>query len=268
MKTGQTRELAGGKLIYDEPADNVARLRIDNPDKRGALDHEILDTLAREVPRIAARCLIVTGSGEVFSAGYDIGGLPEDRFAEEAEKLVAHPFTEAIAAIEEFPYPTIGALNGHTIGGGLELALACDLRVCSSAAKLGMPPAKLGLVYSHAGLDKFLQVIGAARTRELFFTAINIDAGRAMDWGLVNSVFEAGQVGSESLTLAATVAANAPLSLTGNKRMIRTLLTHAPLDPAVEAELVELRRRCFLSDDFREGVEAFAQERPPRWSGR
>ncbi|MGH2905970.1 MAG: enoyl-CoA hydratase/isomerase family protein [Solirubrobacterales bacterium] len=262
-----TRELASGKLVYDEPSAHVARLRIDNPEKRGALDHEILDALAAEVPKIEARCLILTGSGEVFSAGYDIGGLPEDRFAEEAEKLVAHPFTEAITAIEEFPYPTIGALNGHTIGGGLELALSTDIRLCSDGARLGMPPAKLGLVYSHAGLDKFIQVIGPARTRELFFTAQNIAAGRALKWGLVNHVMPADQVADESLAMASRIAANAPLSLLGNKYVINMLLKHAPIDPEVEAELVQLRRECFLSDDFREGVKAFAEKRPPNWSG-
>lgn len=262
------RALADGKLLFDEPVEHVARLRIANPEKRGALDHQILDAISNEVPGIQARCLIITGTGPVFSAGYDIGGLPEDGFSEAAEKLVAHPFTEAIAAIEEFPYPTIAALNGHTIGGGLELALSCDLRVCADDAKLGMPPAKLGLVYSHAGLDKFIQTIGPARTSELFYSAINIDAGKALAWGLVNDVHESEAVGEAALSLATTIAANAPMSLTGNKRVIRTLLAHAPIDPELEAELVELRRRCFLSEDFREGVRAFAEKRPPHWRGR
>jgi enoyl-CoA hydratase/carnithine racemase len=261
------RRLADGKLVYDEPAEHVARLRIFNPEKRGALDHQILDAIASELPRIQARCLIVTGTGEVFSAGYDIGGLPQDRFAVEAEKLVAHPFTEAITAIEQFPYPTVAALNGHTIGGGLELALSCDLRVCASTAKLGMPPAKLGLVYGHAGLNKFIQTIGPSRTGELFYSAININADKALQWGLVNEVRDNHELASAALALASTIAANAPLSLTGNKHVIRTLLAHSPIDPAIEAELAELRRSCFLSDDFREGVSAFAEKRPPRWTG-
>ncbi|MFY9488712.1 MAG: enoyl-CoA hydratase-related protein [Solirubrobacterales bacterium] len=268
MSAAETSELASGKLIYDEPGDHVARLRIVNPEKRGALDHEILDAFAREVPKIEARCLLITGTGNVFSAGYDIGGLPEDRFAEEAEKLVAHPFTEAITAIEAFPYPTVGALNGHTIGGGLELALSCDIRVCADGARLGMPPGKLGLVYSHAGLDKFIQVIGPARTNELFFTAANITADQAESWGLVNRVLHPDVLEAEALDLAEAIAANAPLSLAGNKRVIRALLTHPPLDAELESELVELRRRCFLSDDFREGVQAFGEKRPPRWSGK
>ncbi|MGK2878747.1 MAG: enoyl-CoA hydratase/isomerase family protein [Solirubrobacterales bacterium] len=268
LPEGQNRqEFASGKLIYDEPLPHVARLRIDNPEKRGALDQEILDAFALNVPAIEARCLIITGTGSVFSAGYDIGGLPDDRFAEEAEKLVAHPFTEAITSITAFPFPTIGALNGHTIGGGLELALSCDIRICAEGAKLGMPPAKLGLVYSYDGLDKFIQTIGPARTRELFFTAQNISADRALKWGLVNYVRQAESVSPDAVVMAESIAANAPLSLEGNKRVINTLLAHAPIDPAIRDELAALRRDCFRSSDFHEGVRAFAEKRPPEWTG-
>ena len=130
----------------------------------------------------------MTATGPVFSAGYDIGNLPRDEFADRAEALVAHPFQEAIAALDAFAFPSVAALNGHAIGGGLELALSCDLRVASEEAKLGMPPARLGLVYSHTGLRKFIDAIGAPRTRELFFTARNVPARTALQWGLVNEV--------------------------------------------------------------------------------
>ena len=159
---------AGGRLILDEPAPGVARLTISNPAKRGALDHPILDSFATTLPLLDARCVIITGEGTTFSAGYDIGEIPDEEFEQRAERLVAHPFTDAIDALEEFPFPTLAALPGHTIGGGLELALACDLRVAAEGILLGMPPAKLGLVYSHTGVRRFLDAIGAARTRELF----------------------------------------------------------------------------------------------------
>jgi enoyl-CoA hydratase/carnithine racemase len=264
-----SEELAGGKLRLDTPAEHVARLTITNPSKRNALDQEILDAIASTVAGLDARCLVLTGSAGMFSAGYDIGDMPEATFAEEAEKLVAHPFADAIDALESYAFPTVAALNGHAIGGGLEVALSCDLRIAAQDIRLGMPPAKLGLVYSHTGIQKFLDVVGAARTRELFLTGRNVPAEAALGWGLVNAVVEPGALDREVLELAAEIAANAPLSLRGNKRVIRELLAaRGALDPAVEKELVALRRACFASEDFREGVRAFAEKRAPRWRAR
>jgi enoyl-CoA hydratase/carnithine racemase len=205
----------------------------------------------------------------VFSAGYDIGTLPRGEFAEEAEALVAHPFHEAIAALDAYPFPAVAALNGHAIGGGLELALSCDLRIASEEAKMGMPPARLGLVYSHTGLRKFLDAIGAPRTRELFFTARNVPARTALQWGLVNEVVGADELADLAVAYAARIASHAPLSLQGNKRALRELLAaEGELDPEIERELVELREACFRSEDFFEGVRAFAEKRPPQWRGR
>ena len=102
---------SAGQLRVDEPADGVTRLTISNPSKRGALDHAILDSFASTLPQLDARCVIITGEDHTFSAGYDIGDLRSEVFAEEAEKLVAHPFAAAIDAVEAYPYPTLAALN-------------------------------------------------------------------------------------------------------------------------------------------------------------
>jgi enoyl-CoA hydratase/carnithine racemase len=255
------------KLLLDEPADEVARLTINNPERRGALDHELLDALAEHTRTLKARCLVIRGSGSVFSAGYDIGGFDEGRFEEAAERLVAHPFQDAIEALDAYPYPIVGQLNGHAIGGGLELALTCDIRVAARGAKFGMPPARLGLIYSHTGLRRFIEVCGVANTAELFYVGRNVDTDRAERMGLVNEVVDADDLDDHVLGLAAEIAANAPLSLAGNKRVIRALRAQ-PLPEDVERELIELRESCFFSEDFREGVRAFAEKRKPRWQGK
>lgn len=262
-------ELASGKLVRDEPAEGVVRLRIANPDRRGALDHEILDALAETVAALDARCLVITGTDGVFSAGYDLGNLEGREFEENAEKLVAHPFHAAIEALEAYPYPVIAQVNGHAIGGGLELALTCDIRIAKRGVKVGMPPAKLGLIYSHTGLRKFLDVCGPANTAELFYVGRNVDADRGLEMGLLNHVVDPGELEERTVYMAGEIAANAPLSLAGNKRILRELRAHAAALPAdVERELIELRESCFRSEDFAEGVRAFAEKRPARWQGR
>ncbi|HSI82100.1 MAG TPA: enoyl-CoA hydratase/isomerase family protein [Solirubrobacterales bacterium] len=263
---------AGGKLHLDEPAEAVARLTLTNPEKRNALDHEVLDAIATTLPEldrgIEIRCVVITGAGDTFSAGYDIGGIPEASFAEDAEALVAHPFQAAMEAVSAHRYPVVAAINGHCLGGGLELAVRCDLRVCAAGAKLGMPPAKLGLIYGHTGLERFVDVIGIARTRELFLTGRTLTAERAERIGLVSEVVPDAELEAAALAVAAEIAANAPLAMTGNKRAIDALARRSRLSPEDEHELVELRRSCFASEDFREGIRAFAEKRKPRWTGR
>jgi enoyl-CoA hydratase/carnithine racemase len=264
--------LAGGKLALDFPAEAVARLRISNPERRNALDHEILDALAAALPRldrgIENRCVVITGAPPVFSAGYDIATIPRESFERDAEALVAHPFHTAMEALAAHPWPTLAAINGHCLGGGLELAITCDLRVCAAGAKLGMPPAKLGLVYGHTGLRKFLDIVGPARTKELFLTGRNFEAARAEQIGLVHEVVPADRLEDVALEHAAAIAANAPLSMRGNKQAIEVLRENPVLGEAQEQQLIALRESCFASEDLREGIEAFGEKRKPRWKGR
>ncbi len=264
-------QLAGGKLLLDSPAEAVVRIRISNPERRNALDHEILDTLAETLPRldrgIETRCVMIAGAPPAFSAGYDLTAIPGETFERDAEALVAHPFHDAMEALASHPWPTVAAINGHCLGGGLELAMTCDLRICAAGAKLGMPPAKLGLVYGHTGLRKFLDTLGLARTKELFLTGRNFSAERAERIGLVHEVVEDEQFEAAAVALAEGIAANAPLSMRGNKRAIEVLNANPVLSAQQEAGLIALRESCFASEDLREGVEAFAEKRKPRWKG-
>jgi enoyl-CoA hydratase/carnithine racemase len=272
MAPAEPRELAEGALRLDFPREAVARLTLCNPEKRNPLSHAVLDALTETMPRlehgIDVRCVVITGEGRAFSAGYDIGGIPEENFERDAEALIAHPFTDAMAAVSTHPYPVLAALNGHCLGGGLELAVRCDLRLCAAEALLGMPPARLGLIYGHTGLERFIETIGVARTKELFLTGRSIDAVRAEQIGLVHEVHPAAEIEVAALDLAEAVAANAPLSMRGNKATIETLARFPRLSPKEEQELIELRRSCFSSEDFREGIRAFAEKRSPVWRGR
>ncbi|MEA2220447.1 MAG: enoyl-CoA hydratase [Solirubrobacteraceae bacterium] len=259
-----------GKLEIDRPLDGVLRLSICNPTNRNALDFAILDAIADALRSPGdARCVVLTGTDGMFSSGYDIGAISEELWAEEAEKLVAHPFCAALAALDLAEIPTLAALGGPAIGGGLELALGCDLRIAASRIKLGMPPAKLGLIYSHTGMRRFLDAIGEPRTRELFLLGRYIDAPTALSWGLVNWVVPDDELETAALELARQLAANAPLAMSGNKRVLRHVLeAGSALDPEVERELLALRESSFASHDLREGVSAFAEKRPPSWKGR
>jgi enoyl-CoA hydratase/carnithine racemase len=267
-----SRELAGGKLLLDEPAEAVARLTLSNPERRNALDHEVLDALADVLPEldrgIEVRCVILTGAGGTFSAGYDIGDIPEESFEHDAESIVAHPFHAGMAAVSAHPYPVVAAIAGPCLGGGLELAVRCDLRIAAEGATLGMPPAKLGLIYGHTGLRRFIEAIGVARTKELFLTGRVHPAERAERVGLVHEVVADGEIESAAIELASEIAANAPLASRGNKRAIETLASFPRLTAEQERELVELRRSSFASEDLREGIRAFAEKREPRWRGR
>ena len=196
----------------------------------------------------------------MFSAGYDIGNLEGQEFEEDAERLVAHPFHDALEALEAYPYPVVAQLNGHAIGGGLELALTCDIRIAARGVKLGMPPAKLGLIYSHTGLKQVPRGVRRRPTPPSCSTsAATSTPTAARSIGLVNHVVEPDELEERALEMAGEIAANAPLSLAGNKRIMRALRAE-PLTPEQERELVELRESCFRSEDFREGVQRLRRE--------
>ena len=230
-------QLAGGKLELDRPAEAVARLRISNPERRNALDHEILDALAEALPAARPRDRDPLRPDHRRAAGLlrrlrhrdDRRGAPSSATPRRSSPT---PSTRRWRRSPSHPWPTVAAINGHCLGGGLELAITCDLRICAAGAQLGMPPAKLGLIYGHTGLRKFLDAIGLARTKELFLTGRNYSASRAERFGLVNEVVDDDRLGHEAVQLAAAIAANAPLSMRGNKSAINLLNALAGTEPA------------------------------------
>jgi enoyl-CoA hydratase len=249
---------------------DVRVLEITNPAKRNALDFQALEELEAAcdaAARDGVRCLLLRGAGdEAFSSGFDLAEIAlvsarGDR-ADEAVERVAD-------ALDRVPCPTVAFLNGSAFGGGFELAVTCDLRVAREGIRLGMTPAKLGVVYPEGGLRRFADLVGAARTRELFFTARAIDASTALAWGLVNRVAAPAAAEAEAVALADEIARNAPLAVRGMKRILRLLegAHERALAEAERQEIANLRRSAFESADIAEGRAAWEEKRPPRFRG-
>jgi enoyl-CoA hydratase len=260
-----------GERLAVEDRGPVRLLVLDNPGKRNALDFRALDELEAaclEAARDGVRCLLLRGAGDVaFSSGFDLAELGLLNARGERPDEAVERAADALAAV---PCPTVAFLNGPAYGGGFELAATCDLRVAREGIALGLPPAKLGVVYPEGGLRRFLQLVGGARTRELFFSGRPIDAHVAHAWGLVNRLVPAEGAEGAALALAEEIARNAPLAVQGMKRILQLLeASHERgLSAAEREEIASLRRRAFESQDIGEGRRAFAERRPPRFQGK
>lgn len=246
--------------------DRVLRLTIENPERRNALTPEILSTIRDTLrdPPDEARVAVLTGAGEkAFSAGYDISRLG-DRDSSEDPTV----FREAVRALAGFEYPTVARINGVAAGGGFELITACDLRVAVEAARFGLTPARLGLVYEAEGIRRVMDVVGGPNARELLFTADLVDAARADQMGLLTRLVPRDELDTTTERLVSSIAANAPLSLAGSKRIIDAIQGKRDLH-GVETEWADrLRLESVTSRDHRHAVEAFEAGEEPEFEGR
>ena len=218
-------------------------------------------------PPRSAKAVLLGGVGDRhFSSGIDLGERDADALVEylPAQEVLLRQAADAIA---ECPVPVIGVINGAAFGGALELAVACDWRVACERARFGMPATRLGVVYSPSGLVRFIEALGTARTKQLFLTGAAIDAQRAREIGLVEDVVQDDLLWSAAEAAAAHVAAAAPVAVEETRALIDRLAHNSNLD-AVHESAANARRRAFTSQDFREALAAFREDRPPEFQGR
>ncbi|NJC72400.1 enoyl-CoA hydratase/isomerase family protein [Planosporangium thailandense] len=244
-------------------SDGVAVLLIDRPAKRNALTLDMWRALPGLFAELAAdprvRVLLLAGAGGTFSAGADIGELrhvygdPQAADAYHATNVAAE---EALAA---FPRPTIAVIAGACVGGGCQLAAACDLRLAESGARLGITPAKLGVVYPAVPTARLVRLVGPARAKYLLFTADLVDAAQAAGFGLVDEVVPAGELEHRALTMARTIAGRSPQTLGAAKDVIDAVAVGDDPQRAVEP----WERASRHAPDVREGLAAFLERRAP-----
>jgi enoyl-CoA hydratase/carnithine racemase len=260
--------MADGPLLV-ERRETTALVTLNRPDKQNALSLDLLrrlEALLRELGNDdAVRVIVLTGNARVFSAGMDLEDLREVSAVADTQRALGIA-RDANAAIERCPKPVIAAIAGWCLTGGLELALACDIRVAADTARFGITSARIGTVAGMGGTQRLPRVVGPGRAKEILFSAEPIDAAEALRIGLVNRVVPAGREVDAALELASLFARRAPLSLWYAKTAVNVGLT-MPLEAALAFE-IGLTTQLFTTEDRAEGLRAFQEKRQPDFRGR
>jgi enoyl-CoA hydratase len=257
-------------LVRAETADGIRTLTVNRPDKLNALNSEVLAELEVSIAEAAAdaslRCVILTGAGEKsFIAGADIGELA--KLGPVAGRDHARRGQAILDRVERLDVPTIAAINGYAYGGGLELAMACTLRVAAENARMGLPETSLGIIPGYGGTQRLARLVGRARALELVLTAEKgVTASEAHRIGLVNQVVPAGTAHTAAVAIARKIAANGPVAVRYAMEAIRNGLDMTLADGQLfEATLFGL---CASTEDMKEGMTAFLEKRPALFTGR
>jgi len=263
------KEYADGKILAGTQA-NVGRLVINNPARHNAISLDMWEAAATVIADMSTdetvRLLIISGAGgKAFASGADISKFESERAT--AESVAKYHATSAhfYNILENFPKPTIAAIRGYCIGGGLALAVACDLRLCDERSRFGVPAARLGLGYGFAGIKRLTRLVSTSMAQEIFYTARQFSAQEAYDMGLVNRILPDAVFDAFVDDYARRICENAPLTIAAVKAVILDI-HRDPADRDLE-RLERMVQTCFDSEDYVEGRRAFMEKRPPRFRG-
>jgi len=258
----------GYETLLVERRERVAIITINRPDKRNALNIKTREEGAALLEELRADdsvgVVIFTGAGDkAFIAGADIG-----EFAGRTAMMQRHVMTarSLFTAIDTFPKPVIAMINGYCLGGGCELALACDIRIASETASFGQPEINLGIIPGGGGTQRLTRLVGEGKAMELILSGEIIDAKTAHAIGLVNHVFPADQLQAKTMEIANRIAGKSPVALSLAKESVK-LASRSNLDEGLRRE-VDLFALCFSTADKDEGVSAFLEKRKPVWKGK
>lgn len=263
--------MSESKEIIVKENGTVCTLILNRPEKRNLVTPTMLLELDAELKRLKnedkVRCVILRGAGHrAFSSGYDITAIGKDDMIRNHEGN--NPLPMAVQSIENFPYPVIAMINGHAFGAGLEIAAACDIRIAVDNCLFGMPPAKLGVVYSYSGVKRFLNLIGPGYTKELFLVGRSISSERAAAMGLVNFVVHPDKLEKFTRDMAEEITKNAPLSLKALKAMAGVWEKSLAVSKDDDELIKQLTLDVQNSEDYKEGQRAFAEKRKPVFKGK
>ncbi|MDN4590283.1 enoyl-CoA hydratase [Xenophilus aerolatus] len=261
-----------GRILIDTVRDGVARIHIDNPGKYNAMSLAMWLELDQQVQKLGdspdVRVLVLAGTGDkAFVSGADISEFDTTRTAETGSERYDQAVEAAQHSLANAPFPVVAAIRGVCMGGGLGLAMACDLRYATDDSSFRMPAARLGLGYSYMGMRQMVHAIGAARTAELFYTARKFDGTEAARIDVVHQSWPREQFEQQLEERLRQVSENAPLTLRLAKAAI-ALVSAGDGDGSAAIEMERARQRCTRSEDYAEGRAAFAQKRAPRFLGR
>ena len=253
-------------LLIETPAEGVTLIRLNRPQALNALNSQLLGELSQALDAAeadaAVRCLVLTGSERAFAAGADIKEMSDKTYA---QMFSQDFFTPAARRIEQFRKPIIAAVSGFALGGGCELAMICDFIIAAETAKFGQPEINLGVMPGIGGTQRLTRFVGKSKAMDMILTARMMDAAEAERAGLVSRVVPADKLVEEAVAAAAKIAGQSPLAVMMNKELVNTAYeTTLSTGVAVERRLFH---SLFAFDDQKEGMAAFSEKRPAKFTG-